>query len=745
MFTSFKQRFKYFFIPFITLMAIFAILTYIAIVYAINTATDDFENEARQIANVYSDTFAKSNEAYETISYLLRQKLTLASQGINEAILSDDTLSPNLLAKQYLIDDLHFYNNDAEIILSNVPEYVGWTAPVDHPVYNFMISDKDFLIEDIRKDSESDRYYKYAYLRQDDKHFLQIGILAENMQDLLKSFEVDEMIDDITATTDVAYLSFISHNFNIIASNAPEMKGARIEDTQTQERLRNNTIQTIETTVNGAAVYQVCVPVYNQTEKIGNIAVAWPRTMINQKNAVIVVVGVSLFLLVSSIGVLLLLYTYRLNQKNMHSAYYDTLTDLPNKTYLTKELDEQLKKTYGERALLLINCSNFKLINTTYGFNYGDELLKKIAQRLQSSLRDHEQIFRFTADRFVIIINGYDAKVDLYMAADRVLQVFNTPFVSHDSQELIQAQVGIVELSERHHSSDDVLKEASLALAHQQENTAIYFYEDELERVIKREETILHTLRQVIAKDDTDSFSLHYQPKVDVSGEKVVGFEALARLKIASFDKPNISPVEFIQLAEANFIIYDLGLIIIEHACHFYHTLKAHGHADTRIAINISGLQLLRDEFEDDLTQIIRSTGADPHYIVLEITESIWLNSYEQINDKLKRLKAFGFSIDLDDFGTGFSSFSSIAELNIDRVKIDQIFINKIQSKEDDAALVSDIISMCHKVGLEVIAEGVETQEQLAYLKLHQADIAQGYYFSKPLPEPKALRYLRNL
>ncbi len=744
MFTSLKQRFKYFFIPFITLMLIFSLLTYMAIVYAINSATDDFENEAKQIANVYSDTFAKSTEAHETISYLLRQKLTLASQGINEAILSDNTLSPDLLAKQYLIDDLNFYNNDGEIILSNVPEYIGWTAPVDHPVYNFMMSEKNFLIEDIRKDSESDHYYKYAYLRQDKHHFLQIGILAENMHELLQSFEVDEVINDITESTDVTYLSFISNNFDIIASNAPDLRGLRIDDTNTQERLRNDTIQAIETTVNDTYVYQVCVPVYNQSKKIGHISVAWPTAIINQKITAIVVVGVSLFLLVSSIGILLLLYTYRLNQKNMHNAYYDTLTDLPNKIYLTKALDEQLKKTYGNRALLLINFSNFKLINTTYGFNYGDEILKNIAKRLQSSVKSHEQLFRFTADRFVIIINGYDSKVDLYMAADRVLQMFNTPFVSHDGKELMQPQIGIVELSDRHHSSDDVLKEASLALAHQQENTSIYFYEDELERVIKREETILRTLRQVISKEDVSSFSLHYQPKVDISSEKVVGFEALARLKIEAFDEPTISPVEFIQLAEDNFMIYDLGLIIIEQACRFYRTLKQQGYTDTRVAINISGLQLLRDEFEDDLTHIIHLTGADPHFIVLEITESIWLNSYEQINHKLKRLKALGFSIDLDDFGTGFSSFSSINELNIDRIKIDQAFINKIQSQQDDSALVSDIISMCHKVGLEVIAEGVETEAQLSYLKTYQADVAQGYYFSKPLSETKALQYLSD-
>ncbi|WP_062323367.1 bifunctional diguanylate cyclase/phosphodiesterase [Halolactibacillus sp. JCM 19043] len=637
------------------------------------------------------------------------------------------------LADKYYVDDIHYYNANREIILSNVPEYIGWQVPTDHPINDVLNDTGDFLIEDIRKDTEGNDFFKYAYLRQKDNYFLQIGLLADDVHQILQSFELEGVIDDIILSTDVSHISFISNDSHIIASSIESIVGTKYHSTKNPTGL---------TKVNDTRAFHINVPVFEGERKIGTLSIYWPLSKVRKNISSIVITGIVLFFIVFGISSLILIYAYKLNKKNTRIAYYDDLTNIPNKLFLTKVLDEHLKNSHDRVALLLINCSNFKLINTTYGFEYGDLLLKRIATRLQKSLKPDEQLYHFTADRFAIIVKDYASKADLYLKANRMLSIFNNLLSNEQDRESLTAQIGIVEITEKHESADSILKEASLALTHHQDQTSIYFYQDDLARVIRREEIILQTLRRVIRREDTQSFFLYFQPKIHLERKNIVGFEALARLNSDSLDPSFVSPTEFISIAEKNYIIYDLGLIIIEHACHFHYQLVERGYAEARVAINISGLQLLRDEFEEDLIKIIATTGANPNYIVLEITESVLINNFERINDKLERLKSFGLSIDLDDFGTGFSSFSSIAELNIDRVKLDQTFINNITRIDDSTALASNLIAMCHKVGLEVIAEGVENEAQLGYLERHKCDIIQGYFFSKPLSVEDALIYI---
>jgi len=221
---------------------------------------------------------------------------------------------------------------------------------------------------------------------------------------------------------------------------------------------------------------------------------------------------------------------------------------------------------------------------------------------------------------------------------------------------------------------------------------------------------------------------------------KVAGFEALARLHVENIG--HISPIEFIEIAERKLLIADLGMVILNEACTFIQELHSQGFKDITIAINISIIQLLRDDFIDNVQQIIQTNHIPMGTIEFEITETVLLKNFDIINKKLETLASMGILIALDDFGTGFSSFARLSELQINTVKIDKFFIDKITSHEETQLITADIISMSHKLGLNVVAEGVETNEQNDYLKRHACDIIQGYLISKPRSKQESLAFL---
>ncbi|MCR3956129.1 MAG: EAL domain-containing protein [Gudongella sp.] len=291
---------------------------------------------------------------------------------------------------------------------------------------------------------------------------------------------------------------------------------------------------------------------------------------------------------------------------------------------------------------------------------------------------------------------------------------------------------------------DKLLQDATLALSHMDSGRSgsIHFYEDSMEETVIREDRIEKSLRTIIYSGGNDNFYLCYQPKLDLTTKRITGFEALARLKLE--DLGFVSPLEFIDIAERRQLIYDLGRIILKESCEFISGAHAMGFDDIGVSINISGIQLLRKEFVEDVSELAKQFEMDLGCLEFEITESVLLENYEIINHKLKQLKDMGIKISIDDFGTGFSSLARLKELNIDIVKIDKYFIDAVAEKDKDSLITADIISMSHKLGLKVVAEGVENREQLYYLEKNNCDIVQGYLISKPLRKQEAIEKLEE-
>lgn len=736
---------RYFLIPFIVLILIFFGLTAYMVNNYVNKSYEIFEESSLDIADSYSHTLITSQEAHTIVSELLEEKLMIASQAAKLIQGFETTEELAELAERFFIDEIYIYNPEGEIIHSNITKYIGWKAYPGHPVHDFMISDEQILVEDIRRDSESDIYYKYAYFQVADGSFVQIGVLAEDVREFLGRFELDRLIDDMSDRENIAHISFVDNNNEVIISNNSQYIEEIAEEITTHKETFGPEQHSIRTVLGGQDVFQVCVPVKSENKSFGTLTVAWKTAEIDAEIKNIIFNSFLQLFLVSAIIGAILYYAYRKNKSNIRIAYYDMLTKLPNSQYLAEYLQNEIKDVgKDKKAVMLLNCTNFKVLNMTYGYAYGDKILTQIADKIKNLLKEDQEIFRTTADRFVLVIGSYKIKDELKELAKKIIAVFQNPFVVDKGLQFINAEIAIIEVKNPKVTVDSLLRDVTLALSYIGSNSdgTISFFEEDMKVIARRQDKIEKVLREVIKGDEERMFYLQFQPKWDLKQNRIMGFEALARLNIPGMGI--IPPAEFIDIAEKRLLIYDLGKQILQRACKFSKSLHGSGYENINLSVNISGLQLLRDEFIPDIKQFIQSSCADIKSLEFEITESVLLSNYDLLNEKLKDIRKMGIAVSLDDFGTGFSSLARLRELNIDVVKLDRFFISKIKNEDEENLITSDIISMAHKIGLTVVAEGVEEEEQRRYLEKHDCDIIQGYLVSKPLVEVNALEFLKN-
>lgn len=413
-------------------------------------------------------------------------------------------------------------------------------------------------------------------------------------------------------------------------------------------------------------------------------------------------------------------------------AYNDVLSGLPNRLSLSEELKTFIQEhSGGHAALFFLDIDNFKYINDTMGHTFGDELLMKVGERLLGLSDGRSKHFRFGGDEFVILFKDVDGFEEVIHYAEALVQGFKEPFQLNASIVHISTSIGIAQYPENGLNAEELLKNADIAMYKAKEaGKGIYvIYGHEMQQHFDERMVIEHHLRNAIANNE---LSLHYQPLVDIASGDIWGFEALIRWNnpVLGF----VSPLSFIKIAEDCRLIVPIGEWVLRTACRFIKELQGQGYEGYHISVNISVIQLMLDDFTEMVLGVLRETGLAPEYLELEITESIFMESFEAISSKLEGLKHKGIGIALDDFGTGYSSLSYLKQLPITTLKIDKSFIDSIDTP-NNMSLARSIVTIGHDMGLNVTAEGVETPEQLAFLERTSCDKIQGYYISRPIPE----------
>lgn len=391
---------------------------------------------------------------------------------------------------------------------------------------------------------------------------------------------------------------------------------------------------------------------------------------------------------------------------------------------------EEFMKIFDENkaALLLLNLKKLNLLNLTHGYIYTDKLINEVAKKLKSIFPETCKLFHIAFDSFALVVNNYQTCDDLIEIGNKIIIIINDVINTKN----INCCIGIVEINARNIDNNEILKYALIA-AEYENPTSIFkvnIFNKEMEESIRRLEVLKDELSDCVKNEYDPRFSVIYQPIVDSFNGNIHAFEALARFN--SNEYGSISPIEFISIAEQTQLIVQLGKKILNAAFEFQKYLSIHGKGNIVISVNVSAIQILREDFLDDLTFLIKKHGIQPYNICIEITESYFAENLNDLNEKFQVIRQLGFSIALDDFGIGYSTFARESELSIDCLKIDKSFVSKILDVGEKEIIISDIISMAHKLGHYVIAEGIEDKKQFQYLLENKCDYMQGYLFGKP-------------
>lgn len=430
------------------------------------------------------------------------------------------------------------------------------------------------------------------------------------------------------------------------------------------------------------------------------------------------------------------------NQKHMHRlAYVDELSNLPNRVCLLESMEKYLQRPGGKAALLFVDTDNFKYINDTLGHKSGDVLIRKASERLQSVVREGDILSRLGGDEFVIFIKDIEDREDVLNLAESIMRAFRQSFLIGQSNLYVSLSIGISFYPEDGETAEQILKNADVAMYRAKEDGkgTYVVYDKSMHTAFNERMNIEKHLRSAM---NNNEFELYYQPQVDIRTGLISGFEALIRWNspVLGF----VSPLSFIKIAEDSRLIIYIGEWVLRESCAFMKGIQDRIGVPYKISVNISIIQLLQDDFVEMVQESLAESGLRPSCLELEITESIFMESFESIVNKLQFLKSKGVRIALDDFGTGYSSLSYLQQLPISTLKMDKTFIDSLSEKAYSQSFVQTIIQLGHNMGLEVVAEGVEEVSQLDFLKDSGCDKVQGYLISKPVPKQKVVGLLEH-
>jgi len=432
---------------------------------------------------------------------------------------------------------------------------------------------------------------------------------------------------------------------------------------------------------------------------------------------------------------------------NDSTSKYDPLTGLASRITFNDFLSIAISRaSRHERVLALcyINLDDFKLCNNAYGHDFGDSLLKDISQKIIESVRASDFVARIGADEFAVILDELARPEDAAQVAQKLLERINEPHEFRSITGTITASIGISFYHGGNVSRDELFKTADIAMINAKTSgrNAYRFFSEEMQEKAVNRIRLEKDLRMAVVRHELE---LYYQPQVDAKTLKVVALEALIRWKHR--DLGMVSPAEFIPLAEETRLINSIGDWVMKTATqgnHQWWEKRGISIPKLTVAINVSAQQLKEENFAYHVEELIQQSGIDPHLLEIEITETALIEDPEMAINTLKAIKALGISIAIDDFGTGYSSLAYIKRLPVDILKVDLSFVRDIGKDHKTEAIIRSTISLAHNLGLRVVAEGVETIEQVDFLRAAQCDIFQGYYFSKPLPAEELVIYLRN-
>ncbi len=435
----------------------------------------------------------------------------------------------------------------------------------------------------------------------------------------------------------------------------------------------------------------------------------------------------------------------RAEQELRYLANFDTLTNLPNRALLSERLSRAIVRARRQNhriAVLFLDLDRFKDINDSLGHTAGDRILRAVAMRLQDTVGEHQTVARLGGDEFTVVLETLNDPADADRIAREIIMAFEAPLALDDRQEVvISPSIGISLYPDHGQVPTELLKQADTAMyqAKAAGRRTFVRYDDSMEIANRRRAQLSSALHKVL---DRGELRLVYQPRLALTRPRITGVEAL--LRWTSEEYGEIPPNHFIPLAEESGMILEIGEWVLREACLTLKDWHRQGMTELTMAVNVSVLQLLRGDFIDVVRRVLADTALPSRYLELELTESVLMANAEQTAAKLAAIREMGVSLAIDDFGTGYSSLAYLKRLPITTLKIDKAFINDLSQNPDDAAITTTVIAMAHSLGLNVVAEGVESESQMRFLSHYRCDEIQGHWLSRPIDPQRCLEFIRS-
>lgn len=434
----------------------------------------------------------------------------------------------------------------------------------------------------------------------------------------------------------------------------------------------------------------------------------------------------------------------QLAERLEYSIKYDTLTGQYNRSFFTKEINRLIEEAQSGGFLfsvVVLDIDKFTALNDTFGYEAGDEILKRVGKRIKNIICKECAVARFEADKYGIILSDIEKPEDVILKLEKIRTSFNKSFKVRNEEIYLTLSMGIAIFPENGNSAETLIKNAEIALT-KAKSVRLNNYQFFEEQINVRTSEFIHMQRHLFHALEKNEFIMYYQPYFDCQTKVISGMEALIRWNSPKFGL--VSPNMFIPFLEETGMIIDVGKWIIRTVCRQIKEWIEKGYKSSIVPVyvNLSLAQFAQKDLIDFIDKSIRETGIYPSFLGFEITESIFMHDIQYTQKVLETLKQKGILVNIDDFGTGYSSLSNLKRLPVNNLKIDKFFVQNVTESPEDASIVITIISMAHNLNLKTIAEGVETEEQWNILRILKCDMAQGHYFSKPIPPNEVERFL---
>lgn len=740
-----RTYFSLYILAFIGITIVFMLLGFVMVQTFSDYVRDEMVRNATYTAKSYSYTLEKNIEAYEAVTELMEEKIEAAGNGVINAG-NPYQLDLSVVAEKLNVDSIDLYNAEGVVVSSAFPENVGWTVYEGHPVQAFYLSNLDSFMGPIRTNTISNREFQYGYYRMKNGGFVQIGVSADHINSFVDNFEMINNFNSLKNGNNLLHLTFIDNDYNVLASTETDQVGEIIENSSITESIQEEKEVGTYTKIGEENVYQVFVPVYNENGHFGTLAVA---QSIKETDTVMRRLTIVSFLILFFVyGALLFIFnaSYKRFKNLMNLAYFDKATKLPNEEYLKIILtDERYLNEERKRALILVKHAYYKAHLSDNTNELTSEIVGRIGNAIPGLVSFPVQVFNLSDDKFILLAEDYKNKLELISLVDEVTRISRENFNLHGTIEYMNIKFGITEMDETAKNMEKLLKEASVSLSsiREKDDVNYAFFSYHTGRKLQMEDMIENELKEIINDESSGGVHLLYQPIISMRDGSVDSFEALARFTSKKYGE--VPPEKFIEIAEKNNLMIPLGNLIFAQASKYAKKMFDKGYNHVRVSVNISSIQLLHEDFLKDILRITEHEGISGEHIILEIEESVLVENFKELNNKLQEIRDHGFKIALDNFGTVYSSLKSLKELNVDILKIDKSFIDPIVSGDTSEFITRDIISLAHRLGLIVVAEGVELESQMEYLFYADCDCVQGYICGRPeKPEEASLSLIAS-